>query len=248
MAKSDGKVERFADAPVLAGTLAAEIAARLKGAIASRASASLLVSGGHSPIRLFEELRRQELDWARVIIALADERWVDPTEPGSNERLVRETLLREKAAAARLVGLKNSAPSPLLGAHAAWERLAGLPRPFDATVLGMGADGHTASLFPGSPGLRMALDPSARPACVAMSSPTAPHPRLSLNLSALLDSRHVSVLILGEEKLRTYAVACSGTSAEEMPIRAILRQQRVPVGIFWAPTMNTKSMSGGSGG
>ena len=248
MVKSNGNVERFADADALAGALAAEIAARLRHATASRGRASLLVSGGHSPIRLFRELRRQELDWGRVVVALADERWVDPAEPGSNERLVREGLLREKAAAARLVGLKNSAPSPLLGAHAAWEGLAEVPRPFDLTVLGMGADGHTASLFPGSPGLRTALDPSAPPVCVAMRAPTSPHARLTLNLSALLDSRHVSVLILGEEKLRTYAVACSGSSVEEMPIRAILRQQRVPVGIFWAPTQDAKSMIGESVG
>ena len=248
MVNSNGKVERFADADALAGVLAREIAARLARAIASRARASLLVSGGHSPIRLFGQLRRQELDWTRVVIALADERWVDSADPGSNERLVREELLRENAAVAQLIGLKNSAPSPLLGADAAWEGLAEVPRPFDVTVLGMGKDGHTASLFPGSPGLRAALDPSAPAACVAMWSRTVPHARLSLNLSALLDSRHVSVLILGGEKLRTYELAHSGGSVAEMPIRGILHQQRVPVGIFWAPTTNAKSMSGESAG
>jgi 6-phosphogluconolactonase len=242
MVKSNGKVERFADAEALASALAAVIAARLTRATASRRRASLVVSGGHSPIRLFGELRKQELDWDRVVIALADERWVDPADPGSNERLVREGLLREKAAAARLIGLKNSATSPLLGADAAWKGLAEVPRPFDVTVLGMGSDGHTASLFPGSPGLRSALDPSAPAACVAMWSPTAPHARLSLNLSALLDSRHVSVLILGEQKLRTYGKACSGSSVEEMPIRGILHQPRVPVDVFWAAT-DTKSMT-----
>jgi 6-phosphogluconolactonase len=248
MVKSDAKVERFADADALAGALAAEIAARLTRATASRGRASLLVSGGHSPIRLFGVLRKQALDWARVVIALADERWVDTAKPESNERLVREGLLREKAAAARLIGLKNSAPSPLLGADAAWEGLAEVPRPFDVTVLGMGGDGHTASLIPGSPGLRAALDPSAPAACVAMWSPTAPHERLSLNLSALLDSRHVSLLILGGQKLRTYGMACSGGSLEEMPIRGILHQQRVPVGIFWAPTTDAKAAIGGSAG
>jgi 6-phosphogluconolactonase len=228
-------LEHYTDADAVARALAGEIAARLTRALAGRGHASLLVSGGHSPALLFDALCTQELDWSRVFIALADERWVEPHEAGSNERLVRERLLREKAAAARFVGLKNPAPSPLLGAEAAWEALAKVPRPFDVTVLGMGDDGHTASLIPGSPGLRDALDPNAPPACVAMWSRTALHERLSLNLSALLQSAHISVLILGDEKLRLYRMACSGRSVEEMPIRGILHQERVPVEVVWAP-------------
>lgn len=228
-------LERYADADAVATALAGDIAARLSRALASRGHASLLVSGGHSPARLFDALCTQELDWSRVFVALADERWVDPHETGSNERLVRERLLRDQAAAAQFTGLKNSAPSPLLGANAAWEAIARVPRPFDVTVLGMGDDGHTASLIPGSPGLREALDPNASPGCVAMRSESVPHERLSLNLSALLGSSHISVLILGEQKLRVYRTACSGRSIEEMPIRAILHQERVPVEVIWAP-------------
>jgi 6-phosphogluconolactonase len=228
-------LQQYADSDAVARALAGNIAARLTRALAGRSHASLLVSGGHSPAQLFDALCTQDVDWSRVFIALADERWVDPREAGSNERLVRERLLREKAAAAQLIGLKNSAPSPLLGAGAAWDAFAKVPRPFDVTVLGMGDDGHTASLIPGSPGLRQALDPNASPACVAMWSRVAPHERLSLNLSALLGSAHISVLILGEQKLRIYRTACAGHSVEEMPIRGVLHQQRVPVEIIWAP-------------
>ena len=229
-------LERYPDSGAVARALAADVAARLTRALAGRSQASLLVSGGHSPAELFDALCTQKLDWSRVFIALADERWVDPHEQGSNERLVRERLLREQAAVAQFVGLKNSAPSPVLGAGAAWDAFAKVPRPFDVTVLGMGDDGHTASLIPGSPGLRSALDPNASPACVAMWSRTVPHERLSLNLSALLGSSHISVLILGEEKLRIYRTACSGRAVEEMPIRAILHQERVPVEVVWAPS------------
>jgi 6-phosphogluconolactonase len=213
--------------------LAREIAARLSRACETRGRAALLVSGGRALVRLFEELRTQVLDWSCVSIALADECWVHPADPQSNERIVRQVLLRKNAAAARFVGLKNAAPSPLLGAEAAWQALASVPRPFDVTVLGMGDDGDTASLLPGSPNLPKALDPSAAGACVAMWARSAPHARLSLNLSALLDSRQIWILISGEEKLRTYRTACSSDCVEEMPIRAILHQERTPVQVIW---------------
>ncbi len=112
---------------------------------------------------LFEALSNADLDWEDVWVTLGDERWVDPHNSASNERLVREHLLRNAAARASFVGLKNSAPDPHAGAAAAWSALADLPRPFDYMVLGMGDDGHTASLFPESPGLAAALELSAPP-------------------------------------------------------------------------------------
>jgi 6-phosphogluconolactonase len=144
-------------------------------------------------------------------------------------------LLRDNAAAARFAGLKNAAPSPDLGAVSAWETFARVPRPFDMTLLGMGDDGHTASLFPGSPNLRSALNPAASAGCVGMWAPDAPQPRLSLNLSALLDSRRIAILIGGEAKWRTYEAASGAGAVEDMPVRAVLRQQRTPVEVIWAP-------------
>jgi 6-phosphogluconolactonase len=235
MTTSLADVKRYPDAGALAERLAADIAASLSAAIALRGLSSLVVSGGNSPVKLFQALRTQSLDWSRVCVALADERWVDPTDAGSNEKLVRDNLLRDGAEAARFAGLKNSAPSPDLGAVAAWETFARVPRPFDVTVLGMGDDGHTASLFPHSPNLPAALNPSAAPACIGMRAPTEPHARLSLNLSALLDSRAVYILILGEAKLRTFTAASGPGPVEDMPVRAVLRQDRTPVDVVWAP-------------
>src|SRR5450432_2015586 len=228
MMNSEPPARRYADAESLAQELAVQIAGSLNVAIGARGLASLVVSGGRSPVRLFEVLRNQNLDWARVCIALADERWVDPQDPASNERLVRDILLKDRAASARFLGLKNAAPIPDLGALSAWENFARVPRPFDVVVLGMGDDGHTASLFPGSPNLPSALNQSAAAGCVGMWSPVAPHPRLSLNLTALLDSRRVVVLLTGESKLRTFAAACAPGPVPEMPIRAVLRQSRTP--------------------
>jgi len=235
MTNANVELKRFVSPHALTSQVAADIAAQLARAIATRGHASLLVSGGHSPTRLFEHLRMQVLDWSQVSIGLVDERWVEPTEPGSNERMVRETLLSHGAAAARFFGLKNPAPSPDLGAAAAWNALAHVPRPVDVIVLGMGDDGHTASLFPGSPNLRSALDPEAPAGCIGMRSPTAPQARLSLNLRALLDSRRILIHILGEAKWCTYAAACGPGPIEAMPVRAVLRQQQVPVEVVWAP-------------
>lgn len=219
----------------LAQTLASDVAQTLARAIAARGGASLVVSGGKTPVRLFEQLRSQPIDWRRVCVALADERWVEPGDPASNERMVREVLLKDRAAEARFAGLKNAAPSPDLGAVSAWETFARIPRPFDVTLLGMGDDGHTASLFPGSPNLSIALNPTAAAGCVGMWAPSPPQPRLSLNLSALLDSRRVLILLEGEAKLSTYRAASGDGEVEKMPVRAVLRQSRVPVEVWWTP-------------
>jgi 6-phosphogluconolactonase len=233
--KSDPPGHRYPDMDSLSRDLAARIAANLAAAIAARGTGSLVVSGGRSPVIFFEHLRAQPIDWSRVCVALADERWVEPADAASNERLVRDTLLKDRAAAARFLGLKNGAPTPDLGAVSAWETFARIPRPFDAVMLGMGDDGHTASLFPGSPNLPSALNPAAAAGCVGMWAPVAPQPRLSLNLTALLDARRVVVLISGESKWRTYVGACEAGPLHEMPVRAVLRQQRTPVEVVWSP-------------
>jgi 6-phosphogluconolactonase len=226
---------RYPDLDTLSQQLAAGIAADLAAAIEARGMASLVVSGGRSPVKLFERLRTLAIDWSRVCVALADERWVDPSDPASNERLVRDVLLRDAAAAARFTGLKNGCATPDLGAGMAWSTFNGVPRPFDVLVLGMGDDGHTASLFPDSPNLELALDEAAAAGCIGMRSPLAPEARLSLNLAALLDSRRIVMLITGESKWRTYIAALQPGAVERMPVRAVLRQRRAPVAVIWSP-------------
>jgi len=232
---SEPVARRYADMDTLSRELAAQIAAGLAAAIGARGLASLVVSGGRTPQRLFEMLRARPLDWSRVCIALADERWVDPADGASNEKLVRDVLLKDLAASARFLGLKNGAPTPDLGAVSAWETFARVPRPFDAVLLGMGDDGHTASLFPGSPNLPSALNPAAAAGCVGMWSPEPPQARLSLNLTALLDSRRIVVLISGDAKWRTLGEAQAPGPVQDMPVRAVLRQSRTPVDVLWSP-------------
>lgn len=227
---------RFADTTALTVTLADEIARSLRAAITMRAQASLVVSGGRTPVALFNRIAQAELDWRQVTIVLADERWVDSNAASSNERLVRAELLRDHAAAARLVGLKSAAASAALAAATAWQRVAqALLRPFDWVLLGMGDDGHTASLFPASPLIATALDATQAPACIAMQAPDPPCERLSLNLSALLDSRRIALHIQGATKWVVYQAVQADGAVLDMPIRAVFRQTRVPVEVYWSP-------------
>ena len=224
-----------ADRARQAANLAAAIAAQLADALDRRPVATLVVSGGTTPYAMYAQLAQHELDWARVQITLADERWVAIDNADSNERQVRASLLRHGAAAARFIGLKNAANRPADGAAAAWVAIGAMPRPFDAVVLGMGEDGHTASLFPRGPELAAGLDARARPGCIAVQPSTATHARLSLNLAALLDSRRIFVQIIGELKWRVYEKARAAGPDQDMPIRAILRQYTVPVLVYWCP-------------
>ena len=231
----DPHERRFDSVAALTGALAAEIAATLQGALAAGRGASLLVPGGHTPIPLFERLSGAQLDWSSVWVGLTDERWVDTHSSASNERLVREHLLRREAAEAHFVGLESAAADAHQAAPQSWSALAELPRPFDFVLLGMGEDGHVASLFPGSPGLARALDLAAPPGCVAMTAPVPPHARISLNLRALLDSRRIVVMIAGPDKWATYQRARTRGPVAQMPVRALLAQQNVPVAVYWAP-------------
>jgi 6-phosphogluconolactonase len=226
----DCELVRRDDAPSLAAVLADDIAVLLADAIEEHQRASLVVAGGRTPLPVFERLRRLDLDWSRVVITLTDERWVPPSDAASNEGMVRRALLADRAAAATFVPLKNEAATAALGAEAAWRRLeAELPLPFDVVVLGMGEDAHTASLFPGSPGIEAAVDPAASPACVAMTAPVSPTERLSLNLAALAASRQLIVHFTGEAKWTVWQ------SADDLPIGLTLRSAAARPWLYWSP-------------
>jgi 6-phosphogluconolactonase len=211
-------LHRYADAQQLAEALAGALARDLAAAVQQRGSASLVVSGGSTPLPLFRLLRQMPLPWEHITITLADERWVDPQDAASNERLLRQELLRDAAARAQFIPLKNDAPTPASGAARAWSALQAVPRPFDVVLLGMGDDGHTASLFPGSPGIDAALAAEAAPGCVAMRAPVPPMARLSLNAAALLQTRQLYLHFTGEAKWQVWA------RAADLPVGLTLRR------------------------
>ncbi|HTK36570.1 MAG TPA: 6-phosphogluconolactonase [Caulobacteraceae bacterium] len=223
-----GTTERvFADAE----SQAAAAADRIAGAIGEDGG-DLVLTGGSTPGPVYDLLSKRSLPWDRVRITLSDERWVPPDHADSNERLVRERLLRGPAAAARFIPLKTGAPTPEAAVGTVAAALAAIRRPFSCVLLGMGDDGHIASLFPGD-----AMDETLRPDGPDVVRPArAPNgtPRLSLTLAALLDSRLILVLIRGEAKRAVLRDALAG-AAPHLPIAALLRQARCPVEVFWAP-------------
>ncbi|MDP3325001.1 6-phosphogluconolactonase [Hydrogenophaga sp.] len=215
--------------------IAAHIATALRTAIAARGQASLAVSGGKSPIPLFEALREHDLDWSKVTIVLVDERVVPRDHADSNTALVARHLLQGRAAAARFLPFfRELAPTfnaEVLDAlvRDAEDRIATLPWPLDVAVLGMGEDAHTASLFPGAPGYARAIATDQRLAWVVPD--TAPHARLSLTLSALLAARELVLSIAGESKLAVYRRAAQKAD-EALPISLVINQTQAPLSVW----------------
>lgn len=231
------RLREFPDANAMVSTLADEIVARLNAGVAERGHASMAVSGGTTPGTLFDALCERDAPWDKTWITLSDERWIAPDRDGSNEHLARTRLLRGRAVKAHFVGLKTGDATPDAGAAKTNAAISAFPRPFDVMLLGMGDDGHTASLYPYAPELKAALDTKA-PAlvhAVHAQNAAATGDRMTLALRTILDSRWIALLIKGAAKMKTYRAAEGGGDVAEMPVRAVLGQSAVPVDVFWAP-------------
>lgn len=226
-------LREFADGATLVAALTQHVAQRLKEDLAQQEQAVLVVSGGRSPVPLFQSLSTQALVWSRVVITLADERWVPPDHEDSNEALVRRHLLKGRAATAQFQPLWTGRSTPEAAVPRLCEAFEALPRPFSQVVLGMGEDGHIASLFPDAAQLAEGLSTEAP--VLAVHPTRAPHARMSLSLHALLNSRDIVLMMSGPEKKAILERALGEGPVEELPVRAILRQSAVPVSVFWAP-------------
>ena len=227
------------DAHALAGRLARHVAERLREGIEARGSASLAVSGGSTPPPMFDALAREPLDWSRVGVTLADERAVGLDDPASNEAMVRERLLVHEAAPARMVGLHRPDGDLVRVAGA----LGALARPFDVVILGMGGDGHTASLFPDAPELEAGL--GSAETVLAMHPTSAEQARTPLTRHALLEARELLLHVTGAAKRAVLEGAMDawrerGDVAATLPIGRVLGAAAAAeggptIGVWWAP-------------
>lgn len=223
-------IETFADEAALAATAATATVAVLTAGLAARGHASLIGAGGRSPAPVYDALQDADLDWGRVTVSLSDDRFLPPTSPDSNERLVRERLLQGRAAAATFLPLYANAPSPAAAADIAEPHVRALA-PFDMLFLGMGEDGHVASLIPGSPVMDEGLDPAGHRFVIGVPAGVGSPPvaRISLTLPALLRARATLVIIRGAVK-REIVEHGSG-----LPVHALIKQAKAPVRVLWAP-------------
>ncbi|TAN00403.1 MAG: 6-phosphogluconolactonase [Rhizobiaceae bacterium] len=225
----------FATPDALAASFSARIGKVLSEAVESRGTGLLAVSGGKTPVKLFQALARITIPWEKVTITLVDERFVPPSSVRSNERLARQNLLHHEAAKAHFVGLYHPAPAIEEAAKKARTAVAGFPYPFDLVVLGMGDDGHTASFFPDATTLPTLLDPKGQETILPVHAVSAVEPRLTFSLPRLVAGRHLALHIEGEEKKATLETAFAGTGDHPMPIRSIFEHAGKPVDVFWAP-------------
>ena len=212
---------------------AREIAKCLSGRLNLQKRASLVVTGGSSPARCYEELSELPLDWKRTHIVLSDERWVPSDDDDSNERLVRHTLLQREAAEAMLLPVFHSTRSIEARCDEIDKEIRDLPFPFACTLLGMGEDGHIASLFPDAANLDEGLDVDNEQLCIPVETAASPHPRVSLTLAAIARSDAVVLLMFGDSKREVYEQAKARGS--KLPVARLLKQKKAPVHLYWAP-------------
>ncbi len=210
---------------------AARIAGRVGSELERDDNASLVVSGGTTPAKCFEYLSGYELNWDKVQVVLSDERWVPRNHKDSNERMVRAALLKDQAARASVLPIYQKD----LSVEERCEALQSLypENGFACSMIGMGVDGHFASLFPNSDSLEAGLNLANQSFYIPIRTAASPHPRVSMTLAALLKSDEILLLMFGTEKLAVFERAEAGDAA--YPIAALLEQQQIPVSLYWAP-------------
>lgn len=212
--------------------LAALVATGLEQCLQSSGRAVLAVSGGRSPAGFLQALSQQDIGWQDITVTLVDERCVPDDSPDSNHRLILRSLLQNCAASANLV--------PLYSADSGLARLETTFRerdlvPLDIAVLGMGTDGHTASLFPCADNIEQLVEAEGKHLFELVQPHTAPWPRITFSLPALLTTHSLFLHIAGEEKRKVLQQALDGSDPRKMPIRAFLHHPDKHIDIHWAP-------------
>ena len=229
------KLTEFPARSELDNELAKTVSTILAKAVKNTGKASIAVSGGSTPKGFFSVLSQSDIDWSKVTITLADERWVPIDSDASNTRLVHENLLQNKAKEAKFFHLKQ-------GNEITSETLADLNvaasktlLPLDVLILGMGEDGHTASLFPCSDEITSGLDVTNDAVLLKVQPKTASHQRISFTFASLMTSKNIFLHSCGEGKKTVLTQALEGDDPFEMPIRAFLQHPSLNTQIFWAP-------------
>ncbi|MFU8821910.1 MAG: 6-phosphogluconolactonase [Gammaproteobacteria bacterium] len=225
------------DADALAESLAGTLEAAIRAGLAGRGRAVLALAGGRTPFPIYRRLAEASLDWSGVLLLPTDERWVDPNHPACNAREMRAAFAA--AAGVKVMPLVPQVAGPIADTERADEMLADLADPFDAVLLGMGADGHFASLFPGAAGLAAGLDSHGPDDALVVHPeplpPEAPYARISLSTARLLRTRRLMLAATGASKRAVLDRAQARPDPINLPISALLHDPAAQVEIHWSP-------------
>lgn len=221
-------MHEHADRESLARSVADALADGLRAALDDHGHATMAAPGGASPGPILKRLGDADIDWANVTVVPGDERWVPPTDERSNQRLIEDCFAGTRATAACIQPLYDGSSTPEIAATALRDVIAKL-LPLDVCLLGMGLDGHTASLFPDSPELSDALSaPAGRP-LVAVRPNSAPEPRITLSAPVLASAPSLHLIVTGPEKLTVLRAAQADGPVERLPVRAVLARSDINV-------------------
>jgi len=231
---SDIGIETFPDKDGWADACAGRLADALSVALSEQNKALFAGAGGSTPSPIYRRLAQADLDWSKVAVTLVDERHVPESSPDSNARLMRETLLTGKAAAARFIPLHHAAVTVDRAAALAARALQA-EGPLDAVLLGMGEDGHICSMFPGSPTLKTLLTTALEPAVLGVppgrDGMAPPQERISLNIPYLARARRVVLALTGAKKRAVFEAEATGDPAVQ-PIAALIASG-APLEVLW---------------
>jgi 6-phosphogluconolactonase len=227
------EIKKYKSRYKLVDELSTNIILMLKQGIGERDAGSMLLSGGSTPGPLYEKMSNRNLDWQKIWFAPTDERWVEPDHVDSNEKMIRNTLLVNNAKTANYIGLKVDGDSPVSCAPAVEEKLKKIPMPFDVVLLGMGEDGHFASLFPYLDDTKKAMNLNGASLCSAIRREGVEHDRVTMSYKAILSAKNIIVLFYGKTKLAVFEQAAKKAN-DQLPISHLLNQTDVPVTLYWA--------------
>lgn len=227
-------VRSFVNSNILVETLASSVCQKLRSTLLQKERASLMLSGGSTPKKFLNRLSQCELDWSRIDVGLSDERWVSPDDLKSNERFMRENFLINKAKEANFVGMYIDGLSVFEAQQDVQESIKNQLYPFDVVMLGMGLDGHTASLFPKTEELKDALSLKNSALCSAVKLDDEMLDRMSLTREAILSAKNIYIHFEGKDKIDVYNQALEGDDIYEMPIRSILQEEQNNIEVYFA--------------
>lgn len=226
-------VKKYENRNDLINDLGKEILTSLSKGVADNGQASMLLSGGTTPGPLYEKLSNEALEWDKVWFAPTDERWVEPDHDDSNEKLIRKTLLQNNASAANYIGLKSAPDNPYDGQKFTEEKMKKFPFPIDVVLIGMGTDGHVASLFPGLADTKAAMSEVNQDLCHGICRGDGEVDRMTLTLNCILNAKQVILFFYGAEKLSVFENAMT-EKTDTLPVSYLLNQNKVPVTLYWA--------------